>query len=136
LKTPRKKRTGKPGRKRPAGEAHLLKQVEKVFSDKKEELGAQGAADDLGIGLASLYNYAGGKTIPDMKVLQKVVEKWKIRWDYLDPAEVLRTKKVDSPEQYVLNFLEEIRPKDIEVVKVGPKGVDSLHITLKIRFSA
>jgi len=114
----------------------LLGQVSRVFGAKKENPGAKKAAAELGIGLASFYNYANGTTLPDMDVLRKATQQWGIKWEYFDSGELLRTKKVETVEQLVFAFLDEVKPQDFKVVKVGPKAADLLHVTLQIKFSA
>ena len=95
----------------------------------------------MGASLASFYNYVAGSDLPRMEVLKKAKEKWGIKWDLIDPAEIVRSQKVQSPQQYVLSFLEALREEDIEISKVTPSKRDPqkesvLQITLKIRFSA
>jgi hypothetical protein len=124
------------GRRRTADARQLLRQVEKVFAQKLDEIGARKGAKELGISVQSFYNYSKGKTVPDMDVLRKVKEKWQIKWKYLDPSEVFSNQKCETPEQFVMSFLDEVHARDIEVVKVGPKSASVLQVTLNIRFSA
>ena len=118
-----------------------MAQVAHEFKKKKAELGAREAAKQVGASLASFYNYVAGSDLPRMEVLKKAKEKWGIKWDLIDPAEIVRSQKVQSPQQYVLSFLEALREEDIEISKVTPSKRDPqkesvLQITLKIRFSA
>lgn len=122
------------GRKHTPGEKELLQQVAEVFTKKKQELGAKGAAKELNISVASFYNYAAGTDLPRMEVLRDAQEKWGVKWTRVDPSEVLRTRKVRSPEQYVLSFLDALREEDVEVAKIGPEGTNALKVTLRIRF--
>jgi hypothetical protein len=122
------------GRKHTPGEKQLLQQVAEVFTKKKQELGAKRAAKELSICVASFYNYAAGIDLPRMEVLRDAQVKWGVKWELVDPSEVLRTREVHSPEQYVLSFLDALREEDVEVAKIGPEGKNALKVTLKIRF--
>jgi hypothetical protein len=114
----------------------LLQQVAEEFTKKKQELGAKPAAKDLNVCVASFYKYCAGTDLPRMEVLRDAQEKWGIPWKLVNPSEVLRTRKVRSPEQYVLSFIDALREEDVEVAKVGPAGKTDLKVTLKIRFTA
>lgn len=126
----------KKGRKRPADAEFLLEQVKEKFGAKKEELGAARAAKELGVCLASFYKYLKKENVPDMRVLQAAAEVWHIRWKHFDPSEVLRPRKVETPEQLVFSFLEAMDEEDIEVVEVTPEGMSVLQVVLKIRIPA
>ena len=124
------------GRRRPADAKLVIAQVKEVFGKKKKELGGVGqAAKDLGISPQSFYNYINGKTLPDIGVLRKASEKWKIKWIYMDLSEVLNVRKLTPAEQLSLP-LYSIQAKDVEVVAIGPKKSNVLQVTLNIRFSA
>jgi predicted transcriptional regulator len=127
---------GKRGRKRTPGEKQLMLQVAKVFSAKLEEKGgARKVAKDLGVSLASVYNYASGGDLPRMEVLRDAQEKWAgVKWELIDVSQITRKKKITSPEQYVLSFLQEVRTEDVEVAKIGPRGERILQVLLNIRF--
>jgi hypothetical protein len=128
---------GRPGRKRPADAELLMSQVKVEFKKKKDELrSVKRAAKELGVKPSSFYKYLKGRTVPDMQVLKNATENWGIQWKYLDPSEILPKRKVRSPKQFVLAFLDALQEDDIEVVKVGPKGLNVLQVTLNIRFSA
>jgi len=114
-----------------------LSQVKEEFWKKKAELrSVRKAAAELGVKPSSFYNYLKGKTVPDMQVLKAASEKWGIKWKYIDPSEILPTRKVASPKQFVFAFLDALQEQDIKVVKVGPKRQNVLQVTLNIRFSA
>jgi hypothetical protein len=124
------------GRRHTHGEEHLMEQVAKVFTAKKEqEGGARKAASDLGISLASFYKYAAGQDLPRMEVLRDAQQKWKgVKWDLIDVSQITKKKNITSPEQYVLSFLQEVRTEDVEIAKIGPKGERVLQVLLNIRF--
>lgn len=127
----------KRGRKHSPGEKKLLEQVAAEFSKKKDELGAKWIAKDLGISLASVYNYAAGEDLPRLEVLRDVQRKWKVTWKLIDPSEILKTKKAQSEQQLVFSFLDALRKENVEITKIGPEGETSvLQVTLKIRFTA
>jgi hypothetical protein len=124
------------GRKRPPDAERIISQVKEEFKKKKDKLGAARAAREIGVGLASFYNYINGKTVPDLEVLRRANEKWGIVWEYIDFSEVLRRQKVQSVEQLAFKFLAAVREEDIEVINVGREGNNLLRVALKIRFSA
>jgi len=126
----------KPGPRHSPGEKHLMAQVAKVFTAKKEEKGgAKRAVKELGISLASFYKYAAGDDLPRMEVLRAVQEKWEgVKWELIDVSRITAKKEVASPEQYVLSFLQEVRTEDVEIAKIGPKGERVLQVLLNIRF--
>jgi hypothetical protein len=70
-----------------------------------------------------------------MEVLRDAQEKWEgVRWDLIDVSQITKKKKITSPEQYVLSFLQEVRTEDVEIGKIGPKGERILQVLLNIRF--
>jgi len=110
--------------------------VEK-FVPKKKELGAKIAAEELGVSLASFYNYVNGKTVPDIQVLRNAKKVWSIKWPkIMDPSEVLPQEKARSSKQYALPFLEALKKENFEIIAVEPKGTSNLQVTFKIRFTA
>jgi hypothetical protein len=127
---------GKRGRRHTPGEKQLMLQVKKVFSAKVEEKGgAKKVAKDLGISLASVYKYASGDDLPRMEVLRDAQEKWAgVKWDLIDVSQITKRKKITSPEQYVLSFLQKVGTEDVEITKIGPKGERILQVSLNIRF--
>ena len=127
---------GKRGRRHTPGEKQLMSQVAKVFSAKLvEKGGAKKAAKDLGISLASFYKYASGGDLPRMEVLRDAQQKWPgVKWDLIDVSQITKKKKITSPEQYVLSFLQEVSTEDVEIGKIGPKGERILQVLLNIRF--
>jgi len=124
------------GRKHSPGEKRLMHQVAEEFGKKKEELGARKAAKELSVCLASFYNYVAGTDLPRMEVLEEAREKWGIKWDLIDPAEILRKKKVGSTEQFVFSFIDAVRKEDVEVSRIGPEGTTVLEVRFRIRFPA
>ena len=125
----------KRGHQHSPGEKQLMAQVSDVFSRKKVEMGAKRAARELGVSLASFYNYVAGVDLPRMEILQRAQEKWTVTWKYLDPSKILSTRKLAAAEQLLLP-LNTVRAKDIEVISIRPKKSNILEVTLSIRFSA
>jgi hypothetical protein len=103
-----------------------------VFTEKKKKPGAKRAANELGVCLASFYNYADGKNLPRMEVLRAAQEKWKIKWDLLDATAITRKVEVRSPQQYALQFIGSMREKDVEISEIGPEKGGVLRVMLKI----
>jgi len=127
----------RPGRKRPADAELLISQVKVEFKKRIDKPGgAKRAATELGVCVASFYNYVRGKSLPDFEVLRTAHEKWGIKWKYIDTSEVLRVRNVRSPKQYVFSFLDALREEDVKVVEIGPRGESVLQVVLKIRFPA
>lgn len=124
------------GRKHTAAERFLMEQVKRVFTEQKKKVGAKRAAEDLNVCLASLYKYAAGTDLPRIEVLRDVQEKWGVKWEMIDPSQLLRPRRVMSARQYAFAFLQQVRAQDIVVAKISPKGKASLEISLQIRFSA
>jgi hypothetical protein len=124
------------GRRRPVDAQLILDQVKREFGKKRDKLGAERAARELDVCLASFYNYVNGKTLPDLEVLRKAHVEWGIVWRYMDFSEIMRKQRVESAEQLVLGFLQAVREEDVEVIKVGREGGNLLKVALTIRFSA
>lgn len=122
------------GAKHTPGELHLLRQVKKVFSEKRDKKLVKAVMDELKICRASFYKYARGEDLPRMEVLRAAKEKWKVDWELIDVSQITETKPIESPEQYVLSFLQEVRNEDVQITKIGPKGERVLQVTLNIRF--
>jgi transcriptional regulator with XRE-family HTH domain len=128
---------GHRGRRRPPDAEVLLSEVKKRFKEEKDRLGSvKDAAKELGVKPSSFYKYLKGQTLPDMDVLRRASECWKIKWPYMDFSELMPTREVRTSKQLVFSFLQLLRADDIEVVKVGPKNQNILQVTLNIRFSA
>jgi len=113
-----------------------MAEVARAFRKKKDELGAKRAAAELEVSLASFYNYINGTDLPRIEVLKTAQEKWKTKFQYLDPSEIMRIRNLESPKQLLLPFLSSVRQEDVEVVAIGPKRSNVLQVTLNIRFSA
>lgn len=115
-------------------EKHLMKQVAEVFTQKKENPGARLASKELGISLASFYKYAKGTDLPRIEVLKAAQDEWDVKWELLNPSEILKARKLSSADQLPLP-LDSIRTEDVEIVKIGPHKSNILRVTLNIRFS-
>ena len=99
-------------------------------------MGAERAAKELEVCLASFYKYVAKKNVPDVDVLKTATEKWGVKWKYLDPSDLVRSVKMKSPEQLVFSFLSAMDEDDIEVVEVAREGKNVLQVVLKLRFPA
>ena len=124
------------GRRRPADAQLILDQMKREFGKKKDKLGAERAARELGVCLASFYNYVNGKTLPDLEVLRKAHVEWGIVWKHMDFSEIMRKQKIQSAEQLVLEFLQAVSEEDVEIVNVAREGSNQLRVALTIRFLA
>jgi hypothetical protein len=128
-------------RRKPKGSKHtfaerqLMRQVASEFSQMKNKLGATRASKDLGVSVPSFYNYLAGTDLPRMEVLRRAHKKWRIKWKHIDPSSFVETTKLDSPEQYVLPFLDAVQEKDVRVAKIEREGEDILCVSFNIRFS-
>jgi hypothetical protein len=117
------------------GEKLLMKQVAEEFAQRLKNLGARAAADQLGVSLASFYNYAAGTDLPRVEVLRTAHTKWGIKWDLIDTATLLRATKPISAEQLLLPLIRSVREEDVEIVEVATASDSSLRVMLKIRFA-
>ena len=124
------------GRRHSPQARFLLSQVSRAFTKKKDELGAKEAAKQLNVSLASFYNYVKGTDLPKMEVLRDAQEIWKVKWELINPAEILKTRSVATPEQLLLPFIRSVREQDIEIVEVTAGNDSSLRVMLRIQFSA
>jgi hypothetical protein len=122
------------GRKHSYAEKILMVRVAREFTAMKERLGAKEAAKQLNVSLASFYNYVAGTDLPRTVVLRQAHIKWGIKWPMLDLSEILSTRKVRSPEQLALSFIDAVREADVQVVTVGPAGQTVLQVKLRIHF--
>jgi hypothetical protein len=124
------------GRRHSPEARFLLSQVSREFAKKKDELGARTAARQLNVSLASFYNYVKGTDLPKMEVLRDAQEIWKVKWELINPAEILKTRSVATPEQLLLPFIRSVREQDIEIVEVTAGNDSSLRVMLRIKFTA
>ena len=117
-------------------ERQLMKQVAEVFSAKKRKpWGARAAAKELGISLASFYNYANGTDLPRLEVLKRAHKKWKVDWILIDMSTLVRVREYERFKQLPLP-LEELSEKDVTVTKIDCVGKNVLRVSLKIHFAA
>lgn len=121
------------GRKHTPEERRLLRQVKAVFSKLKVDPGIERVTQRLNISMQSFYNYVNGKDLPRLEVLREAQREWKIKWEMIDPSEVIGESKVKSPEQYVFSFIKDLREEDIEIVEVEAGKDSTLRISLNIR---
>ena len=124
------------GRKHSAAARFLLSQVSREFRKKKDELGAARAAKLLRVSLPSFYNYVNGNDLPKMEVLRDAQKLWGIKWEMIDPAEILKSRGVATAEQLLLPFIRSVKEDDIEIVEVVTGQDSSLRVILKIQFSS
>jgi hypothetical protein len=112
-----------------------MKQIAAEFTKRKKALGAREAARQLGVSLASFYNYAAGTDLPRVEVLRTAHKKWNIKWDLIDTSTLLKAAKPISAEQLLLPLIRSIREEDVEVIEVMSGDDSSLRVMLKIRFA-
>jgi hypothetical protein len=112
-----------------------LSQVSREFGKKKDEIGAKEAAKQLNVSLASFYNYVKGTDLPKMEVLRDAQDIWKVKWELINPAEILKTRSVATAEQLLLPFIRSVREQDIEIVEVTAGHDSTLRVMLRIRFA-
>ena len=126
----------KRGRKHSIEEMFLMKQVAKKFEEVRETKGAKAAAKELKVSLPSFYNYLAGSDLPRIEVLRRTREIWHIKWDQIDPSQLLQTRKIASAEQLAFSFIDAITQDDITVGKIGREGKKVLRVTFDIKFPA
>lgn len=122
------------GRKRPPDAELILAQVKREFASKKKELGSvEAAAKELEVSVPSFYNYLNGKTVPDLEVLRKAADRWRIKWKHIDFTEVMRKRRVSTEQQMAFEFLDAVQVNDVEIMQVDRHGSE-LRMAVKIRF--
>jgi hypothetical protein len=125
----------RPGPKHTFAEKLLMKQIAEEFTKRKKKLGAREAAKQLGVSLASFYNYAAGSDLPRVEVLRTAHKKWDINWDLIDTSTLLKAAKPISAQQLLLPLIRSVREEDVEVIEVVSGNDSSLRVMLKIRFA-
>lgn len=123
------------GPKHTFAEKLLMKQIAEEFTARKTKLGAREAAKQLGVSLASFYNYAAGSDLPRVEVLRTAHRKWNIKWDLIDTSTLLKAAKPISAQQLLLPLIRSVREEDVEVIEVVGGNDSSLRVMLKIRFA-
>ena len=115
-----------------------MQQVAEEFGKRKEKLqSARLAAAELKVPLSCFYKYLKGTDLPGLEVLRRAQEIWKIKWNLVDPTELVsRQKKPVSAEQLLLPLIQSVREEDIEIVEVAAGKDSCLRVMLKIRFPA
>ena len=101
---------------------------------KMKEMGAKKAAKELRVCLASFYNYILEKSLPRTEVLWRASKKWGIKWPMLDVSQMMKTQKIDTPEQLALSFIEAVREGDLEIITVESSEEGQLQVKLRIHF--
>ena len=124
------------GHKHTFAEKQLMQQVASEFEKVKKQLGARDAAKALRVSVPSFYNYVAGTDLPRLEVLRRAHKLWSIDWRYIDPLQFVTAMKLDSPEQFVLPFLDSVQEKDVKVAKIRREGKNVLRVAFEIRFSA
>ncbi len=124
------------GPKHTFGENLLMKQIAEEFTKRKKDVGAREAARQLGVSLASFYNYAAGTDLPRIEVLRAAHKKWNIKWDLIDTSTLLKATKPITAEQLLLPLIRSVREEDVEVIEVTSGNDSSLRVMLKIRFAS
>jgi hypothetical protein len=93
-------------------------------------------AKELGVSLASLYNYRNKTDLPSNEVLKRAHDLWGWNFQYIDFAKGAGRAPSESeqPRQYVLPFIENVHEGDIQVIRAKAVKPDSLQLTVQIRF--
>lgn len=114
-----------------------MRQVAEEFTKKKNKLkSAKLAAEQLNVPLSCFYKYLKGTDLPGVEVLKRAQEIWKIKWDLVDPSEMLRRKIPVSAEQLLLPLIRSVREEDVEIIEVETGGDSCMRVMIKIRFPA
>ncbi len=100
------------------------------------------AAVELGVCLASFYNYLAMTDLPGVAVLRIAHKKWDLDFKYadynLDDGFFEKAGRERGPvreEQMALPFIEALRTEDIEILAVVPKRPNAVEMRLRIRFA-
>lgn len=136
-------RGGKGGRKKRArtfAEKLLMSELSDQLYGKMKSEGwdKKRLARELGVCLATAYNYLNQDDLAGHGIFRKTHEDWDFQFRYLDfgdrPASLPRAEELRS-RQYVMQFLESVRENDVEVIKTKPVKSDTLQLTIQVKFS-
>jgi hypothetical protein len=116
----------------------LLTEFSEKLYAKMDETGwnAKKTAEELGVSVASFYNYRNRTDLPSYEVLKRSHDRWGWKFRYIDFAEGTGRAPSESqqPRQYVLPFIENVHESDIQVIRAKAVKPDSLELTVQIRF--
>jgi len=137
---PQQRKRGRKKRPRTTAEKLLMAEFSGKLGDQMKEKGwnARKTAHELGISLASFYNYRNKTDLPSYEILKRTHDRWEWNFQYIDFAERSGKAPTESeqPRQYVLPFIENVHESDIQVIRAKPVKPDSLELTVKIRFGS
>jgi len=114
------------------------------FSDKlcdkmrEEHWDAKRAAHELGICLASFYNYRNKNALPSYEILKRSHDLWGWNFQYVDFGEryAKAPSESEQPRQYVLPFIQNVHKNDVQIVRAKAVKPDALELTVQIRFGS
>jgi hypothetical protein len=134
------KKSGRKLRPRTTAEKLLMAEMStQLYAKmKKEGWNKKKAARELGVCLASLYNYLNQNDLASYDIFKKTHDAWKFQFKHLDFGAKQRATPALQEEyarQYVLPFIESVRENDIEVVRAKSVKSDTLQLTINIKFA-
>lgn len=137
-------RVRKPGRKsRPRTTAEKLLMAEmsqQLYAKMRtERWDKKRAAKELGVSLASFYNYLNQDDLPNYEIFKKAHDIWEFKFQYMDFGGKRAASRSITPAEFtrqtVLPFIESVRENDIEIIKAKPVSSDILQLTINIKFA-
>ena len=135
---PNGKKPGRKKRPRTTSEKLLMNEVSEKFGRVMKDRGwnVERAAKELGVSRASFYNYWNKDDLPSFEVLKRAHDLWELTFAHIDfggrrPSPV---PVREEPRQYVLPFIENVRERDVEVIKAKSVKPDTLQLTVNIKF--
>lgn len=104
----------------------------------KERWNKKTAARELGVCLASFYNYLNQDDLASYDIFKKTHDAWMFQFKHMgfgDNQGAAPALQEEYARQYVLPFIESVRENDIEVVKAKSVKSDTLQLTINIKFA-
>ncbi len=131
---------GRKKRERTTAEKLVMKEVRDQLLSKLEGWTVEGAAEDLKVSRATLYNYrkeiSDNTPVPTYEILRRMHERWGFKFQYIDFGHPRRPSISLDKQQTKFEFLEGVDPSNIEVTSAKPMGRDTLELVVHIRFAS
>lgn len=135
------KKRGRKKRPRTTAEKLLMAEMSQQLYGKMEQEGwdTKRASRELGVCLASFYNYLNQDDLAHYDLFKKAHDAWEFKFKHMDFGKKRATQPPQSEQenarQYVLPFIESVHENDIEVVRAKSVRSDTLQLTINIKFA-
>ncbi|HEY1528245.1 MAG TPA: hypothetical protein VGH51_18615 [Candidatus Angelobacter sp.] len=132
-------KVGRKRKPRTTAEKLLMTEVSEKFGKVMEDRGwnAERAAKELDVSRASFYNYCNKNDLASFEVLKRAHDRWGLNFKYIDFGANSRHSSSPPEEhrQYVLPFIDNVRERDVEIIKTKSVKPDTLQLTVNIKFA-